>query len=52
MSSSRCERVDGGVGGGVSAEFWSVLASDEAAFVLVCLPRTGTLDADRLETAA
>lgn len=39
-------------GGGGTAEFYTVLAFDEVAFVMVCLPRTGTLDRDRLETAA
>lgn len=41
----------GGGAGGATAEF-TVLAFDEVAFVMVCLPRTGTLDRDRLETAA
>lgn len=35
-----------------TAEFYTVLAFDEVAFVMVCLPRTGTLDRRRLEPAA
>lgn len=34
-----------------NADFYTVLTFDEAVFVMVCLPRTGTLDRGRLETA-
>lgn len=46
-NTSELQQANGG-----TAEFYTVLAFDEVAFVLVCLPRTGTLDRDRLETAA
>lgn len=51
MEANASELQQAGVGGG-TAEFYTVLAFDEVAFVMVCLPRTGTLDRDRLETAA
>lgn len=34
-----------------TADFYTVLTFDEAVLVMVCLPRTGTLDRGRLETA-
>lgn len=34
-----------------NTDFYTVLTFDEAVFVMVCLPRTGTLDRSRLETA-
>lgn len=44
---SELQQANGG-----TAEFYTVLAFDEVAFVMVCLPRTGILDGDRLEPAA
>lgn len=50
MEANASELQQAGWGG--AAEFHTVLAFDEVAFVMVYLPRTGTLDRDRLETAA